>query len=112
MDVLEMNAESVRIYIAPKEHLAVLRPTGILAQALALNPSLAELPIDLQYENSILTIPASCAEEIVKLAPTHACDDRLRLMLAFFLARTKVPATAPTDAGKSPMSEIPSSPTP
>ena len=83
MEILAFSKEKVCIYLDGLEYLATLRPQGLLARAVELDPALSKLiDVDLSHEGAVLSIPAECVSNFIDLAPTHACDDRLRLLLS------------------------------
>lgn len=83
MEILSSSTEKVSIYLDGLEYLATLRPLGLVARAVELDPVLATLiDVDLSHEGAVLTIPSERVPNLIDLAPTHACDDRLRLLLS------------------------------
>jgi hypothetical protein len=82
------DAEAVEMFIEKLEYFAVFRPSGILARLAANHRELgAEIQVKRHEEGVVLRIPAVAAAPLMTLSPLHACDDRLRLLVAQWVCR-------------------------
>jgi hypothetical protein len=85
MEAIHTATTHLEIYASGKEYFALLRPGGMLAVVIAGSGDDLAAKIEvkkLDESGAIFRFPAASAGAIIAGAPRHACDDRLRYLLA------------------------------
>ena len=87
MEAISETPQAIEVFFSGNEYFVVLRPDGMLATAVAQHP---DLSTSLQGYRShfgyVLRVTPEVAPLLLAAQPAHACDDRLRLMLARWLS--------------------------
>lgn len=84
METLHATETHLEIFASGKEFYAMLRPGGLLSDLVAKRAEFARniLVKKLDGSGAVFRFPAETSDLILAAAPKHACDDRLRYLVA------------------------------
>jgi len=84
METIHASKTHLEVFVAGKEFFVLLRPRGMLASSVAsMDPHSADILVKkVDAAGAIFRFSADCAAVIIRGQPQHACDDRLRYVLA------------------------------
>ena len=84
MEAIYVGETYLEVFVAGKEFFVLLRPNGMLAKMLASNELLSSSILVKKGDaaGAVIRFPADSAPFIFRGIPQHACDDRLRYIMA------------------------------
>jgi hypothetical protein len=83
MESISATPSSLEIYLDGPEYFALLRPVGMLVTTILAHEQLGTLlQVKRFKDGAVLLVTPEAIEPLVSGLPGHACDDRLRLLVA------------------------------